>query len=267
VVRLIFETLDNDQPRALAWRPDGKLHVDLATVTWVEPYAMVTLLVAVHHAVRHGCAVAVTPPRDYAAASYCQRADLFEQLRALGVDCPDPHPANSRHDRRDTLAECVLVKDGGSVEQVMNVMMERLDASGWPAETTDALTTTVYEMGDNLITHALVNHGFAVLQTFPKKRRIQFAVGDAGVGIPYHHPGGSDPESIVHAMEYGVSSAARKRGRGFGYMTKLVSQVGGTLNVRSNGGKVIVQPTTESRSMNVWPLQGTVVAADVPLDR
>lgn len=268
MVRLTYHGLDGVGLGAVfATAGPGRIHVDLAQLTFIEPYALVAILTCAQGYSAGGAQLVVTPPRQWGPASYCQRVDLFAQLRNLGAISPDPYPGQGRHNRHDTMAECVRVQDGASVNQLGNVMTHQLDSAGWPAVVTDTLTAAVYEMGDNLITHARIDHGFAVLQTFPQQGRFQFAVGDAGVGIPFHHPAENDAISIEQAMEYGVSSYASKRGRGFQYMCELVSQVGGTLTVRSNGGKVVVPAASESLSMLTWPLQGTVVSADVPLER
>lgn len=248
----------------MAWHGSG-LTIDLTEVTFIHPYGIACLASQMHAAVERGKSVAIAPGSGD-VANYCQRMNLFASARDLKISVDDPTPGQGRRDLSDSLFECTQVHDSASIERLVNLVTHRLDDAGVQPETTDAINFIIYEMADNVLSHAQISHGYAVAQTFPQRNRFQFAIADGGVGIPALHPAETDGESVARAMEYGVSSAAQQRGRGFSHLTRTVAELDGRTLVRSGQGGVSRYRDANSRILNGMSQHyGTVVAAEMPI--
>jgi hypothetical protein len=135
-----------------------------------------------------------------------------------------------------------------------------------------ALEWSINEITDNVLNHAQSGIGGLVqVSTFQRvKKRIEYIVADAGLGIPSTlrgtHPGlTSDAEALQHAIREGVTrDKAIGQGNGLFGSFQICSHSKGFFQVESGYGKLVfsdrngLQITTEKA-----PFEGTLVVAQI----
>lgn len=99
------------------------------------------------------------------------------------------------------------------------------------------------EIFNNIRDHANEKTGCIFAQHYPNKNQINISISDFGIGIPdtirREYPWLDDEESLLKAIEEGVTSKSTPKNRGAGLKTLLENVVvnyGGTVQIRSYSG-------------------------------
>ena len=157
-----------------------------------------------------------------------------------------------------------------AVNRIVNVMLgaipelERVDFA--------AFEWAVNELTDNVLVHANSSvGGFVQVSTFLKNRkRVQFVVADAGIGIPRSlrggHPDiGSDTEALDRAIREGVTrDAAVGQGNGMFGSYQICSKSEGEFLVDSGWARLHYRPNSGlTIAKQGTPYNGTLVVATI----
>ena len=157
-----------------------------------------------------------------------------------------------------------------AVNRIVNVMLgaiPELERSDFAA-----FEWAVNELTDNVLVHAnSAVGGFVQVSTFVKyRKRVQFVVADAGVGIPTSlrggHPDiGSDTEALDRAIREGVTrDAAIGQGNGMFGSYQICSKSKGDFLVDSGHARLRFQPNSGlSIDNQTVPYRGTLVVATI----
>jgi anti-sigma regulatory factor (Ser/Thr protein kinase) len=157
-----------------------------------------------------------------------------------------------------------------AVNRIVNVMLGAI-----PELTRSDLAAfewAVNEITDNVLVHANSPVGGLVqVSTFLKERkRVQFVVADAGIGIPaslrHGHPDiGSDTEALDRAVREGVTrDAAIGQGNGLFGSYQVCSKSRGEFLVDSGHARLRFRPSSGlSISNQAIPYSGTLVVATI----
>lgn len=131
-----------------------------------------------------------------------------------------------------------------------------------------------YELATNVIRHSGTRRGVGVVSVEPSRARLNLAIADTGVGIRAslaQNPKfatAEDLEAIIAAMG---AAATGEPGKGAGMGLYLAHHVlqdnGGTFLVRSGTAYHELGEETEGYSNGLAHLQGTLVFADIRMDR
>lgn len=156
-----------------------------------------------------------------------------------------------------------------AVERIISVLFGAL--SGLSRNDLRALEWSLNEVTDNVINHAQSKvGGFVQVTNFSKSKRVEFAVADAGVGIPnslrYGYPDlRSDHEALDRAIREGVTRSSEV-GQGNGlFGTFRICQIGkGRLNIRSGYASLASELDAVRIGPEPIPFSGTLVVANVP---
>lgn len=139
-----------------------------------------------------------------------------------------------------------------------------------------AIEWALSEITDNVLNHAQSPiGGLAQINIFKTKRQIEYAVCDAGIGIPQSLRGGipsinSDSEALDHAIREGVTrDKAFGQGNGlFGsYQISRVS--GGSFHIHAGAARLDYDQSLDLPRLftEAIPYQGTLVVATIALSR
>jgi hypothetical protein len=182
---------------------------------------------------------------------------------------------------RDVLVPFQTIRTSGDLLPLQDMLEQRLARVG-SAQSRAALNEALWELGANVTEHSdspgVV--GAVVQRPNRKGEHIDFAIGDGGIGIMgsflrakgQHRPE-SDHEAIELATQYLVSSIDDPgRGQGLHYVIEQVSELNGTVVIRSGTAKrTIVRKSiskkeygTVAKSESVIPVSGTLVFVSIP---
>jgi hypothetical protein len=244
--------------RLLAPDSPGEFVVDARSLSFATPLELTAITALTHSHAAEGEQVRLLLPEDPAVTSYLERMDL---LNRLPDRCTSNRPvrARGRADRSDSLLEITPVKnpdDGGMAgERVFGVVRANLgDHLGKLA------FRVVGELIDNAASHGKSEAGsFVAAQIYPKRRQLEFAVCDTGIGIlehlkgnPLHQDLDRDHEALARALKPGVTGEREDRGNGLPDLLDMAGNAGPTrLLIRSGDGSLnavrgVPGPTTQT---------------------
>jgi anti-sigma regulatory factor (Ser/Thr protein kinase) len=133
------------------------------------------------------------------------------------------------------------------------------------------------ELLDNIEDHSQCDHGFATVQYYSKKQRLDICIVDDGISIPgsfeqHNIDIQSDTQAVRRALTEGLSTKqerdARGRQRGTGLRTTsniICEGLDGELIISSRSGTVIMESGTSSTDQFHW--DGTVIFASLNVPR
>ncbi|HVF05000.1 MAG TPA: STAS domain-containing protein [Frankiaceae bacterium] len=165
--------LDAFRKRQVPWQ----LSIDLSGMTFCDPLGLVALAAFAEAAARAGERLVVRRPADPAVANYVARMRLGNVLGSLGAehDLPWVH----EHEVGDALLELTSfdgARGAGALARHVHGVVEPLDLAA-----ANALHDGICEAGQNVAHHSQRDRGFVAAQRY-SGGRLQFAVGDSGVG-------------------------------------------------------------------------------------
>ena len=265
---------------SLSTRSVRKLNVDLEMVDHVNIYGLVGMAAAVLSAAKSGRDISIAPPlHSSSACAFMSRLNFDGFVRSVGgADCE--FAVTSRQDPKDVLVPVSVIRSSKDLQPLQNLLWERLEGVARP-QSRSTLIESLWELGANVTEHSGSEGVMAAVVQRPGRREahIDFAIGDAGVGIRKsflqggsgHHPN-SDHQAISLALEYLVSSV-NDPGRGQGLPTTVeeVTGLGGRVTIRSGTARRVLfrnevggLADITSKSSSVPHLDGTLVAVSLP---
>ena len=253
--------------------------VDLSAVRFAPPAGLVAVVGAVAAAAGYGTQVRVVCPTDGGCCSYLASSGVLQYWKRTGVVLDGSGGVEGRSPSASPtiLALTTVVTDGdaGDVRQRVGDVLERLLGSGDEAwrRRRQSFRGAVHEMSTNVVRHTRAT-GFVLAQKYYNRRErryfVEFAVGDAGPGIPVTLRGGvgglddlADEVVLGRMVREGLSS----RGGGMGYETvvQFTSAHDGQFDLRSGAASLSIsrgggEPKTTALGWS-WP--GTVLSGSV----
>ena len=154
--------------------------IDLSSVTWVEPYAVVYLGMFLRYHNSQGKYFSVTEPTKR-VCDYLHGQNFWSRFN-FNLD-PDRDMSLLRTYESTSFGDIVdIVKDARlaeDIDQKLNDLLGRRPVRLAIEECVIAVT----ELVDNFTQHADVILGAMMVQYYPKKRELRVALGDCGTGI------------------------------------------------------------------------------------
>jgi len=178
--------------------------VDLSDCVMLKPYALACLAALAAKSKQRGTPIRLTLPRDARCTAHCLRLKLHEWFEAEMVVLPAARETNVAIDQIER------PPDETFSNAIMNLL---IDQASLPVGILPNLENHLDEVVSNAVTHAESEIGCIVVgQGFPRKRVVEVAIVDLGMGIlkhlsrnPMHSQLRSDEDAILHAVQEGVT--------------------------------------------------------------
>ncbi len=244
--------------------PGSDVRLDLSMVTWTYPSG----LVAVACISQCADSLEVVWPTDVDQQRYLSRMHLDQVIRERHPGVP-ALPA-VRH-RPAELCELAFVNGTRDVDRLCDLVRSHADSSRIPTGWAWALEEGTWEICVNALMHSEWGGGFLAAQHFVQRQEIEYAVGDAGVGIRRslvaEYPDlADDASAILKAREYGVTRFGQDRqGAGLSETVDQVTALGGRVVVRSGTAIVTFTRGATRTTSTEQPWNGTLVKVVLPL--
>jgi len=221
--------------------------VDLADVTWFEPYALMYLGMFLRHHNRNGKFFEVVPPTQAQARGYLDKQNFGDRF---GFNPgPDLDPPALRFLGGTSFNDIVDLENRADMaEEVGERLLELLRRNPVRVHT-QQVAEAVSELVDNFAQHAQEGLAAMMVQYYPNKGEVRIAVGDCGIGIKQSLLGsGRYPEmanlthkrAIVEAFKLRVTRK-HEGGMGFEFVREIVENNDGELFLSSFDGCVYVK--------------------------
>jgi hypothetical protein len=158
--------------------------VNLAEVTFVEPFALVYLGMFLRYHNTQGRGFNVAQPRNPTVLEYLARQNFWQRFNFN----PDTVAAMGllRHMTSTSLNDIVdIERRDGIAEEISAAVLEVLCPGPIPRVPVNvgAVAEIVSELVHNFALHAEGPLAAFMLQHYPKARRLDLAIGDCGIGI------------------------------------------------------------------------------------
>lgn len=239
--------------------------IDLEEVSFVPPYALVSLACLVAQAHAAGLDVVCLAPKKFEVACYLSRCSLGAVLEDHGFN--NPLPSVRHHSAGGRVLELTRVLPDDGCDELATMVFD------WVERETKGRATQLYwallELGYNVEEHSGTQAYFCA-QVFPGPRNIQFAFGDWGIGIRRSlanggHEFDSDIEAIDAAVTTGLTSKTGDGGVGLPNTLKAVRRLDGQFTVRSGRSHLFWNNNRTGGDDVPGLLSGTVVGARMRL--
>ena len=243
--------------------------VDLRSVTFVEPFALIYLGMFLRYHNRQGKGFIIGPPRSSRVRSYLATQRFGERFNiAANPAEASLMPFNNQtsfNEVVDIQRSLYVAEDiGQRVYKLLRNNRVRVDAP--------QVEQWISELVDNFSQHSGEDLAACAVQWYPNDRRLDFAIGDCGIGIRsslaknyrYRDLITKDhAEAAVKALEPGVGRKS-EGGMGLTEVSEEVASSGGSLFLSTGDGWVQVT-SDEVRSGNqLYDLPGVQVELTVP---
>lgn len=258
----------DDSVVATTTEVEDELYLNLSSLSFVDPYALVGLTCLIDAASAFEVPINIAEPRDSSAATYLHRAGLGDVLEEAGVH-EHGLPAVNRHDTSGRHLELARF-DAAGVNKLGGMIAKALADQGLNQSIAGSVSTAIWEAGDNVHTHSgAPRGGVACAQLYRANSEspyIIWAVGDAGVGVrsslARRYDVTDDGHALWTAIEPGVTTTDDERGVGLGDTIDLMVGHNATMYFRSGEARMTATPQIK-RVDTVALIQGTVLAGRI----
>lgn len=214
--------------------PDDPCVLDLRGHTFFDPADLVRLAVLTEDAVLAGRGVLFIAPDDPDVARYLARMRVGEHLDRLGIS--HQLPAVRARDLGNRLVELHRFDQEAGLERLLDALVETYVAD--QPQLVQPLYAALAEIAGNVVDHSGREHGYLALQRYSTRPRVEFAVGDSGIGLRARLsqavPVPDDRAAIVLAAQTHVTTLDQPgRGRGISEVVAITGAHGGTVTLAS----------------------------------
>lgn len=267
-----LDSLCEELQRLRKWAPGEPAHVDLSKLKNMEPTTLAVLLTSLDDLQKRQICNPfedLEPPHDDSWTTFLHPQalnDLFTdgggRWQELGGDSP-------------AILGCEAFAGPRGVDGIAASLFSQLRThTDWSLSSLKSLSGMIFELSENVIQHARVAGGVAVLRIRPAEQRVSLAIADSGVGIrgslvrnPEFSDIGDDLTAIVKAV--GASTTAEPgTGGGMGLFLArcMVRSNEGVFMVRSGEARS-EEGERSNHSTNLPPLQGTLISVEARTDK
>ncbi len=216
--------------------------VDLSTVTFFEPFALIYLGMFLRHYNARGKGFQVSLPTSGAAKKYLSSQNFFAMFN-FDPETLDPGLLR-RFTASSSLGDLIDIEQRCGIDEEVARQVKTVMAKTSAAVDLALVEEIVAELVSNFARHSQGPLAALAMQWYPRLQRMNLAIGDCGVGIrsslssnPRHRDLANKPhyEAAWKAFQGGVS---RSHEGGFGLSTVLqdVEDLGGTLVLATGNG-------------------------------
>ena len=243
--------------------------MDLGSVTLVEPFALIYLGMFLRYHNRRNKGFTIRPPRSSRVRSYLATQRFGERFNIAS----DPAEASQLlFDNRTSFNEVVDIQRGPYVAEDIGQRVFELLRNNSVRVDVPQVEQWISELVDNFSQHSGEDLAACAVQWYPQHRRLDFAIGDCGIGIRsslsrnnrYSDFGTKrHEEAAVKALEPGVGRKS-EGGMGLTDVSEEVASSGGSLFLSTGDGWVQVIGDDVRSGNQLYDLPGVQVELSVP---
>ncbi|MFV8825721.1 hypothetical protein ACNKW1_13470 [Thauera sp. WH-2] len=225
---------------------ETKIDLDFSRLQFIEPTGVTVLSNTIELAKKSGS--------DINFSNYSTSVDAINYLDdSLFFERYTGKPLKGGAHLRSTTAQLTLVSHKNSFSWIESDLIPWIsDIVGTKKTSLASIKVCFQEIFNNIKDHSSEDIGCIFGQHYPKKKELQIAISDFGVGIPSNvqkiDPKLSDGECIKLASQEGFTTRTGKNNRGAGLdilIKNVVQNNGGSLIIHSGSG--ILSCTQEGR--------------------
>lgn len=197
---------------------------DLSSTQFMSPIGAVWCLLSTDTLLRQQRTLKIIPPQIIDPVSWLERFNFFQMAPSPWCESFEilhdisRLQARRRNDMSSHLVEIQRIHNSDSVHSLCILVEQVLLKHGRPI--TNRINAIVTELANNIVDHSH-SDGYAAVQYYPRRKQIEIAIGDSGIGVARSLNRMYDAESranlVKKAFEDRVSTLVNEdRGYGLG---------------------------------------------------
>jgi len=232
--------------------------IDLANVSFIDPYGMVGLLEIGELCLLEDVRKTIILPRSDEVCRYLDRMDFFTFAKRyfyLDRASTDTASKYQRSSNSDVLLEITAIEKASDIHDIVRKVRDRAQSIltthlHYNDRAINGFIVSLSEICQNIIEHS-ENKGFVGIQKYRyqslEKNIVKIAVMDVGIGfrksLSNRFQLRSDFAAIDKALLHGASRYEDEgRGHGLAGVRKFVSQWNGKISIRSGTARLSIIP-------------------------
>lgn len=256
--------------RMATTQPGPPVSLDVSAVTWVCPFGAVILLGACRYLAQlSGGLVAIVSLRSEVHA-YLRRIDFFDRAGEVAYT-PDPFDSADDWSRSEISSNVLELVPVGNPLDVYEVGSRARKILGyWLSHASydvDQIVSLLAEACSNVVDHSH-DVGVVTIQKYERGHYvdIELAISDLGVGIrrslaAAHRDLADTCSGYIERALAGLTARPSGRGgQGLGAIQRIATASGGSLFIRSETGRLLVQATSVTKRDGLAFFPGTQIA-------
>jgi hypothetical protein len=241
--------------------------LDFSKTDFLSPGFMLPLVTTCRNYRRDNVNFEIILPLDRRAAGMLRNANWLHTI------IPELYPKSEKIYKTQVPARQFLTPDDhfSGVDETINVILNTIPDLKRP--NLKALEWALNEITDNVLNHAESPvGGIMQVTTLPKRRRIEFMVSDAGIGIPASLRGSrtdilDDASALRAAINEGVTRNSKtNQGNGLYGTYKCCTVSGGEFEILSKNVRLLYTRNSLRVTSSAIPYGGTFVRASIAYD-
>jgi anti-sigma regulatory factor (Ser/Thr protein kinase) len=257
--------------------------LDLADVSFVDPYGMVGILEAGRFFLSKGVKKRLILPRSEEVLRYLERMDFFifaDCFFSLDPGKPDLSDKYLRSRYSDVLLEITPIEKSDDIHFIVSKVKRQAQTIlekhlKYDERMINGFIVALSEVCQNIIEHS-ENTGYVGIQKYFFQKQdinvVKIAVMDLGIGFKESLSERvlvqNDFDAIEKALLHGVSRHQdRGRGHGLNAVRKFINQWNGKISIRSGTAKLSIIPEWafgKKREFNLSPFPGAQINIMLP---
>ena len=244
--------------------------IDMQSVTFFEPFALIYLGMFLRFHNAAGRMFLVRPPSSNRARSYMESQNFLERFN---FDKKPDESVFRRFGLNTSFNDIVDLENRVEIADEIGLRVRDLLRNNSTIRVNVGLVETlVVELVDNFQQHADAELAACTVQWYPKLNRIDFAIGDCGVGIRSslskkdewkYLVSRSHRDAAVMALEPLVSRKS-EGGMGLTEVKRAIEQVGGHFFLSTGDGWVSVAQDGIHFGQQQYDLSGVQIEISIP---
>ena len=242
--------------------------IDMSQVTFIEPFALIYLGMFINHHNRNGMSFKVKFPLSKKAMQYLDSQN-FRQRWNIESNSPRASPVAKLTSFNDIV---YIENDRYAPEDIADRVSRMLSSRSFRLDV--GLTAElVAELVDNFVRHSETETAACVVQRYPRADRLDFAIGDCGIGIRQSLSKNSRYRYIEKKSHMDAASLAFQEkvgsgvegGMGLSTVRENVVQMKGSMFLSTGDGWVFVGRGLEEVGDQAYDLPGVQIEVSIPL--
>ncbi len=268
-MNLTYSTVDSFCQRII---PNAKQpFIDMRDINFIEPYALIYLSLYIEWYNERGTYFEIIGPRSTRVKDYLSAQQFWGRNR---IDYKEQKSRFSLTNRTSFNDIIVLANESNTADDVSQNVLDVLSKNSVGRRADVGLVAEfASELVDNFVQHSEEELAICALQLYPQLGRLDFAIGDSGIGIrssltrnpTFAHLRSSSHESAAIKAFEGNVSRRSEGGRGLTDAREYVNELDGQIFLSTGDGWVLWNRKGLASGSQAYDLSGVQVEVSIPL--
>ena len=246
--------------------------IDLGAIRFIRPFALIYIGMYIRHHRLRGHRFQLSPPKSPVVYSYLTSQKFWDRFNFVGPTRELLYAGGTGH--LTSFNDIIDIENGPYVAEDTGRLVRKILTGESIHVDVYLVEELVSELVDNFSQHSETKLAACALQWYPRKKRLDFAIGDCGIGIRRslaqnpslrHIQYVSHSEAAERAFQEGVGRRPQG-GMGLADVRANVDELNGRLLLSTGDGWLLVDSSGGRIGKQACDLPGVQIEVSVPAE-